>query len=88
LLGYECSDSWIRQEHAKLEADLVQNEGMRRDSYRNSKGRIEWTLVSRDQSLDWYQVVGEEIAICSWGLRKLHYDFSLHSLVLFLVFLE
>ena len=31
----------IRQEHTRLEADIVQNRGMRRSSYENSKERIE-----------------------------------------------
>jgi len=41
LLDYKHLDSWIRQEHVTLEADRVQNGGVRRNSYGNSKGRIE-----------------------------------------------
>ena len=40
--------------------------------------------MSKDQSLDWYQVTDEEIAICSQDLRELSYGFGLHFLVSFL----
>ena len=40
-LGYKYSDSWIKQKHVRLEANRNQNGGARRDSYRNSKERME-----------------------------------------------
>ena len=40
LPGYRCLDSWIRQEYAILEANRVQNGGVRRGSHGNSKERI------------------------------------------------
>jgi len=52
LLGYKYLESWIKQKHVILEANRDQNGGARRDGYGNSKGRIEWTLVSRNQLLD------------------------------------
>ena len=52
------------------------------------KERMEWTLTSEDQSLNWCWVIDEETAMCSWGLKKLHYGFGLHSLVSFFIFLD
>jgi len=88
LPGYKYSESWIKQKHVRLEANRDHNVGVRRDSYENSKGRMEYTLVSRNQSLDWCQIVEEEIAICLWDLRKLYYGFGFYSLDSFFVFLD
>ena len=88
LPDYKCSDSWIRQEYTGSEVDIVQNRGVRRSSHENSKGRMKWTFASKNQLLDWYQIADKEMAMCLWDLRKYHYSFSLHSLVLFFVFLE
>ena len=41
--------------------------------------------MSKDQSLDWYQITDEEMAICSQDLRELSYGFGLHFLVSFFV---
>ena len=52
------------------------------------KERIDWVLVSRNQSSDQDQVVDEEIALYSQDLKELYYGFGLHSLVVFFVFLK
>ena len=57
------------------------------DNHGNSKGEMEYALVSRNWSLYWCQVTDEETAIYLQGLRELHYSFDLYYLVLFFVFL-
>ena len=88
LPSYKCLNDSIRQEYARLEANRIQNRGMRRGGYGNNKERIDWILMSRDWLSNWYWVVDEEMAICSWGLEELHYSFELYSLIAFFVFLD
>ena len=85
---YKCSDDWIRQEHIRLKASRVQNDKVSRDSYRNSKEGMKWALISKNQLLDWYQIVNEEMAMCLQDLKELYYGFSFYSLDLFFIFLD
>ena len=47
---------------------------MRKNSYRNSKGKVDQVFASKDQSLDQFWVTNEERTICSQDLRELHYS--------------
>ena len=85
---YKCSDDWIRQEHIRLKASRVQNDKVSRDSYGNSKEGMKWAFMSKNQLLDWCQIVNEEMAIYLQDLRKLYYSFSFYSLDLFFIFLD
>jgi len=39
--GYECLDSWIKQEHVRLETGGVQNGNMSRNNHENNKEEME-----------------------------------------------
>ena len=75
----------MRKKHARLEANRVQNGGVERSGYINSNEWIKWALTSRDQSLDWYQVINKEIAIYS---QDLYYSFNFHALNSFFISLD
>jgi len=85
---YKCLDNWIRQEHIRLGASRVQNDRVSRNNHGNSKEGIEWALISKNQLLDWCQIVNEEMAMCLQDLRKLYYGFSFYSLDPFFIFLN
>jgi len=48
LPSYKCLNDSIRQKCARLEANTIQNRGMRRGGYGDDKERIDWILMSRD----------------------------------------
>ena len=52
LPSYKYLNSQVRKRYTKLEADRVQNEEIGKSGCKNSKEKIDWVLIDRDQSLD------------------------------------
>ena len=52
LCSYKHLNSWIRQKYIRLEASRVQNGGVSRDDYGNSKRWMKKALISRNKSSD------------------------------------